>query len=82
MWLFQLVWVPTSGALNILSEAIKYPYVHYSFRDILGLQPVYMALAGAIPRFAVAWILSLWVFGAGPFEALISYHVRSRRKHG
>ena len=82
VWLFQLVWVPVNEALNILVEAVRYPYVHYSFSGILGLQPMYLFLGEAIPCFAVAWILSLWVYGAGPFATLIEYNARLSRKHG
>jgi hypothetical protein len=82
MWLFQLVWFPASEALKIMTDAIKYPYAHYSFSLIFGLQSVYLFLGEAIPCFAVAWILSVWVFGAGPFEVLIGYHARLEGRHG
>ena len=76
MWLFQIVWVPVSQAIGILIDAVEYPYAHHTFSGILGLQSVYMSLGEAIPCFVIAWVVSRFVFSAGPFEALIAYRAR------
>ena len=79
--LFQLIWVPARESLDIFIDAIRYPYVLHRFRDILNVQFICTLLFAALPYFAVAWILSIWIFRAGPFEAVIAYLATLRRKH-
>lgn len=81
LWLFQFVWVPARQVLDILIDIIRYPYVHHSFSGVLSFQFIRMLLFEALPYFALAWILSIWVFRAGPFEAVIAYLATLRRKH-
>lgn len=76
MWLFHIAWFPVNEAIGRLIDAIEYPYAGLSFNGIFGTQPVYMLLSEAVPCFVVAWIVSRFVFSAGPFEALITYRSR------
>ena len=91
-WLCQLVWFPFSRVPSLLNDVfvffpdVRYADVQYAYsrdlRSIFGLQPFFLLLGGAIVYFTAAWALSLWVYGAGPFEALIACHARLRRKNG
>ena len=87
-WFCQLVWLPFSRVPNFLSDAYPYfldvQWVQYAYsrdlRSTFGLQPFYVFLGSAIIEFTAAWVLSLWVYGTWPFEALIACHARLRRK--
>ena len=85
--LCQLVWFPFSRVPSFLNDVfVFFPDVQYAYsrdlRSTFGLQPFFLLLGGAIVYFTAAWALSLWVYGAGPFEALIACHASLRRKHG
>lgn len=90
-WLCQLVWFPFSHVPNFLNDLfvffpdVQYADLHYAYsrdlRSMFGLQPFFLLLGGAIVYFTAAWALSLWVYGAGPFQALIARHARLRRNH-
>ena len=89
--LCQLVWFPFSRVPNFLSDVfvffpgVQYADVQYAYsRDlesIFGLEPFLLFLGVAIVYLIAAWVLSLWVYGAGPVEALIACHASLRRKH-
>ncbi|SRR5579871_2755399 len=87
-WLCQLVWLPFSRVPNFVTDAYPYffdrQWVQYAYsRDLqstLGLQTFYLFLGIAVIEFTAAWVMSLWTYRAGPFEALIACHARLRRK--
>lgn len=80
MLLFQIAWIPIREAIAILIDAIEYPYVGLIFKGIFSTQficqVIYASFSLALPCFVVAWIVSRFVFSAGPFEALIAYRAR------
>ncbi len=79
--LFQLVWVPTRQILDILIDAVEYPYVRHAFGGILNSDLIWMVLFDALPFLAAAWSLSFWVFGVGPIKALATYQATARSQY-
>lgn len=89
--LCQLVWFPFSRVPNFLSDVfvffpgVQYADIQYAYsrdlRSIFGLQPFFLFVGVAIVYLIAAWVLSLWIYAAGPIEALIACHASLRRKH-
>lgn len=79
LWLLHLVGFPADEGIGILVDSINYPYARQDFSRVFSPQLFWLAISEAIPCFVVAWILSEWVFGVGPIDALIRHHAAVRR---
>jgi|SRR5690349_5317273 len=77
--LVQLLLLSATNAVDFLTEAFRYPYFHASYKSIPNFQSFSLLIFAALPFFAVAWILSTWMFAAGPFQAVITYVANLRR---
>ena len=84
--LVDALWVPLSRAIEFLVTAVAILDVPYFSRilttaDRLNLLVVGGYLYSALASFFAAWVLSHWVYGAGPLRSLISYGKTNRRGH-
>jgi len=75
---FSALWPPVSHALQYVFTAIAIldiPYFSHTFtvadRSMLILSLVYVY--SCIVSLSAAWLLSKWIYGAGPFRALMSF---------
>jgi hypothetical protein len=75
---FQALWAPFSRVVGFLFTAVAIldiPYISPTptLADGFMLVTASNYLYGAIFNFSAAWILSKWVFGAGPVQSLTHY---------
>ncbi len=83
---FGALWVPLSRAISYLLTAVSIMDIPYFSRtlttaDRLNLIVVGGYLYSAIASFFAAWVLSYWVYGAGPLRSLTRYSKNSGRRH-
>lgn len=57
------------------------PYFSWTVDERLSLDVTLAYLVGAIINLAAAWLLSRWVYGTGPLQALSRYRTRLPRRN-
>jgi hypothetical protein len=82
---FRAAWEPVSHMLAFLFTAVAILDIPYFPRMLTpaGRSMLIMAatyLYGAVVSFAAAWLLSQWVYKAGPIRLLATYYNLVRRK--
>lgn len=86
-WGFTAVWGPLTRAFSFLFTAvaildIPYYSTTFSSADRFALSITLEFLFNAFVCLAAAWLLSRWVYGAGPLRSLSKYRTRLvRRNH-
>ena len=84
---FEALWGPILNAASFLFTAVAVlglPYIPpiFSFSQRFMLLSIGIFLFNALSSLAIAWLLSRWVYGTGPFRSLKSYGERLvRRSH-
>lgn len=84
-YLFDAIWNPALHALSYLATAVAIRGVpsptltRFAQRTMLITSVSFVSYA--FISLAAAWLLSLWVYGAGPLTSLQSYRERLRRSH-
>jgi hypothetical protein len=86
IWALELLWFPISEVIGAWPRyaATGFTDASYFFGFVRGIQlgqAAIPSLSGAIIRFAEAWILSQFVYGVGPFRALMAARARIPSKH-
>jgi hypothetical protein len=75
---FQALWAPVARVVGFVFTAVAILDVPYfsptlTLADRFTLVSASAYLYGAIINFSAAWLLSRWVFGAGPVRSLTRY---------
>lgn len=84
---FIALWPPFSRAVDFLITAIAIrgvPYISpgFDFEDRVMVTESLSHSAYVLLGLVAAWILSRWIYGAGPFQTLRQYRARlARRNH-
>jgi hypothetical protein len=83
---FRALWDPAFSAASFLFTAVAIfdiPYFSPTFTivDRLMLITTLSYLYTAIVSFSAAWLLSRWVYGAGPLRTLMSYRSKLTGRH-
>src|SRR5712691_1302616 len=84
---FRALWGPVSRAAGFLFTAVAIldiPYFSHTLtlEDRSMLIITFLYLLSALIKLAAAWLLSRWVYGAGPLCSLSKYRMRlARRNH-
>jgi hypothetical protein len=84
---FQALRDPVPRAASFSVEAVAIRGIPFGsremfFSDWIMLIPTFAYLLGAATSLGAAWLVSRWVFGAGPLTSLSKYGPRlARRKH-
>jgi hypothetical protein len=83
---FRALWDPAFSAASFLFTAVAIfdiPYFSPTFTivDRLMLITTLSHLYTAIVSFSAAWLLSRWVYGAGPLRTLMSYRSKLTGRH-
>ena len=83
---FRALWDPAFSAVRFLFTAVAIfdiPYFSPTFTmvDQLMLVTTLSYLYSAIVSFSAAWLLSRWVYGAGPLRTLTSYRSQLTGRH-
>ena len=78
---FSALWLPVSRAMEFVFTAIAIldiPYFSRTFTalDRLMLMSTLAYLYSSVVSLSAAWVLSRWIYGVGPFRALM--YVRSK----
>jgi len=88
LWSFQwgvrALWDPVSSVTVFLFTAVAIldvPYLSLTASDWLALIGTFTYLVYALISFAIAWLLSRWVYGNGPFHSLSMYRMRLGRSN-
>ena len=83
-WGVQALWVPLFRAIDFLMTAIvtrEIPYFSVSLADCLIRLNTFFYLFYALISFAIAWVLSRWVYRNGPLRSLSTYRIRLKRSN-
>jgi hypothetical protein len=83
---FMAVWPVLSNASEFLFTAVAILDIPYFSMTVMNGWVLLMSanyLYAAVVASAVAWIISLWVYGVGPFRSLSAYRGKllGRRHH-
>ena len=81
---FRALWDPALSAARFLFTAVAIfdiPYFSPTFTMVDQLMLVTTLSYSAIVSFSAAWLLSRWVYGAGPLRTLTSYRSQLTGRH-
>ena len=80
----QAVWEPLFCTLHYLFEAVAIldlPYLSFTMKDRALLVTSFSNLLFALLYAVATWLLSKWMYGTPPLEALRIYRARLTDKH-